>query len=196
MRRFVERSGIRQLQEQVQAAVDLSGINELQLQMQAFVERSGIRELQEQVQAAVDLSGINKLQEQMRRLVEAPGVQQLQEQLQAVSRSVLLGDLPGLAVPIDEARIEGLRDAVMEWSEAASTSTQQPAASEIDVEFGWIDLLPTFAQLKLLVATMDILNATLLLLSYLEPESAPPMALLLVTEVLIRLVRTLLDRLE
>jgi hypothetical protein len=58
--------------------------------------------------------------------------------------------------------------------------------------FGWIDLLPSIALLRLLLTTMAALNAALILVAWVEPGLAP-MPLLLTIELLIRLAQVCLS---
>jgi hypothetical protein len=88
-----------------------------------------------------------------------------------------------------------LRTAVEIWNADAGDVSILIAGSDSDSAFGWLDALPTVVQLKLWLSTIDVLNGLLLLVGFLSPSSVP-MGVVLATEVLIRLNRALLERLD
>jgi vacuolar-type H+-ATPase subunit I/STV1 len=176
-----------------------------------------IREQQERTRQLTEgpdfLRRIREQQEQIRRLTEAPEFNlRFQETLDELRSPVGLSELASELESAESAAgavvdssldheaqadqaLGELRAALEEWNADAGGAAAFAAGSDSEAAFGWIDVLPTVVQLKLLLSTLDVLNGLLLVVGYLSPASVP-MAVVLVAEALIRLNRALLERLN
>jgi hypothetical protein len=148
-------------------------------------------DLETQIQPLAELGAF---QDSIRQLVLPFNAGLVREQLQDLSRSVAAGAIAGIDYPVAKVTAESLNMAVFEWVEVAD-EVSRPELVPTDAEFGWIDLLPAPAQLKLLITTLDILNAVLFLAAHVDPAAGPPLTIMLAADVLIRLARALQDRL-
>ncbi len=96
--------------------------------------------------------------------------------------------------PAADVAIAQLRTALEDWNADAVEASALAVEADSDVAFGWIDALPTVAQLKLLLSTLDVLNALLIFVGLLS-HGLVPQGVVAAAEVLIRLERALLERL-
>ncbi len=186
MRGVMEPPAIMRIQQQVE-------------QMRGLMEPPAIMRIQQQVEqmrGLMEPPAIMRIQEQMRALSQPDGLARIQEQVRTLVDPGLLRTVEQATVVQGggEAPTSELQNAVAAWSSAAVAASAAASAETPQGEFGWIDLLPSVAQLKLLVPTCSVLNAALILLAYLEPGTIPT-ALLLTIEVLARLAQALVDRL-
>ena len=137
-----------------------------------------------------------RLQRTLDALRHPAGLAQLASVLESVgfSEGAPVASSPGEDAEVKEA-VSELRTALERWNADAAELSALAAGADSDDAFGWLDRLPTVVQVKLWLSVLDVLNGLLLFIGYLSPESVP-IGAVVAAEVLIRLNRALLDRLD
>jgi hypothetical protein len=156
-----------------------------------------VRQLMTEPDAVRQMRELQEQSERVRQLMSPSGRDVLTSHLQALTQPEFIAQLDlGLEAGQAEVGLRSLGDAASAWIATAQLEPLAPSSELPATDFGWVELLPTLAQLNLLPSTMDVLNGLFLLVSYLAPGSAPPMALLLMIEALLRLARFLFARVD
>jgi hypothetical protein len=189
---------MRELQEQAERIRRLTAEPEAIRRMRELQEQAErMNQLISEPQVVARMRHLQERAEHSDRLMSPLGLDDLTNQLQGLTQADVVTRLDlGTHRAEAEPALASLRDATSAWVADAHTEPMDASAEVPATDFGWVELLPTITQLKLLNATMDVLNAMLLLVACVAPSSAPPMPLLLTIEVLIRLARMLFQRLD
>ena len=167
--------------------------------------------LRKQAEPLSDPKLMEALRVQAQPLWDPKTLEALRKQLAPLSDPKLMDALRRQAEPLWDpktlealqkqlaAEFDELSERIEEWddaAEAAVESAEELEELEIGAEedFGWVDLLPEAAQLRLLVSTLGVLNALLILMA--TAAASLPLTLGLAAAALLRLAEVLLDRLE
>lgn len=121
-----------------------------------------IRRAMAQPEAVRAMRQLEEQSERIRKLTGPFGRDLLAAQLQVLTQRDFVDEI-GLRPEGGEAMstLATVREATAAWIEEAQSAAISPEAQPPPEDFGWVELLPTVVQLKLLMATMDVLSGLL-----------------------------------